>query len=184
MNDELVAPAEQVEEKPVNPFLKALGDNLKGQMSGKSLTPKALGELSDLSAQTIRGIQKGSRDVNFLTIVQLAAGLNVTIADLISGLPDPAVTLKKPWTAPRLPETTLAEDAQEKALVETLVEVVQQPIVHPTDTVSTDLMVDEFLDTLLNQQGEVSNEPAQSTASGPKASGQAPVVAGTITTLV
>ena len=68
-----------------HPSLKALGRNLRRQREKRGFTQEKLGELAELDPTYISGIERGIRNPSLLSLLRIAKGLGVPVADLCKG---------------------------------------------------------------------------------------------------
>ena len=69
-----------------HPSLKALGRNLRRQREKRGFTQEKLGELAELDPTYISGIERGIRNPSLLSLLRIAKGLGVPVADLCKGV--------------------------------------------------------------------------------------------------
>ena len=66
-----------------------LGSRIRFFRSELGISQQVLANLVGLHRTYIADVERGSRNVSLQSIVRIAAGLNVSLADLFSGLPRP-----------------------------------------------------------------------------------------------
>jgi transcriptional regulator with XRE-family HTH domain len=69
-----------------HPSLKVLGRNLRRQREKREFTQEKLGELAELDPTYISGIERGIRNPSLLSLLRIAKGLGVPVADLCKGV--------------------------------------------------------------------------------------------------
>ena len=69
-----------------HPSLNALGRNLRRQREKREFTQEKLGELAELDPTYISGIERGIRNPSLLSLLRIAKGLGVPVADLCKGV--------------------------------------------------------------------------------------------------
>jgi transcriptional regulator with XRE-family HTH domain len=67
----------------MNEELAALGSAVRRFRHARSISQEALGGLSDLHRTYICDIERGARNVSFLSLMKLARALGVTVSEII-----------------------------------------------------------------------------------------------------
>ena len=70
-----------------NQHLIELGSQIRAIRKEKGLSQEQLAYLAEIDRSYCGGIERGERNVSFLTLVKLAACLNCRIADLTKDIP-------------------------------------------------------------------------------------------------
>ena len=73
-----------------DPFLLALGKNVRDLRKEKGLTQEQLAECSGLDSTYISGIERGVRNPSFKSLVSLASGFGVSVSEVCSKIKTPA----------------------------------------------------------------------------------------------
>lgn len=73
--------------------LKALGLLVKQRRLALGLSQEGLGALAHLDRTYISGVERGVRNPSLTALVSLAASMQTTVSDLLSGLEDKAQAL-------------------------------------------------------------------------------------------
>lgn len=66
--------------------LKKLGAHIKALRKSKGLTQKQLGNAIDMDFQNVYRLERGLRNASYLTLRDLAAGLGVSLSELLKAL--------------------------------------------------------------------------------------------------
>jgi len=66
-----------------NPLLKVFGNHLRRLRMKKGLSQEKLAELAELHRTYLGGVERGERNPTLLTLVKIAQGLNVPLAQLV-----------------------------------------------------------------------------------------------------
>jgi transcriptional regulator with XRE-family HTH domain len=69
--------------KPVSPWLKQLGDNVRRERIGKGMSQQQLAEFADLNIRNVQRIEAGEIDVLLTTIVRIQKALACSLERLI-----------------------------------------------------------------------------------------------------
>ena len=65
-----------------------LGNNIRLLRKSKGLSQEQLAFIADIDRSYVGGIERGERNVSFLTLVKIARCLECDLASLIQGIPD------------------------------------------------------------------------------------------------
>ena len=64
-----------------------LGENIRASREARGWTQEELAELADLDRSYIGSIERGERNISFMTLVKVAKALEVKLAQLVGDLP-------------------------------------------------------------------------------------------------
>ncbi len=68
-------------------YLKQFGETVREIRKQRNLSQEEFAEKCGLHRTYIGGIERGERNVSLLNIIKMAQALDVTVADLVKGLP-------------------------------------------------------------------------------------------------
>lgn len=68
-------------------YLKQFGEIVREIRKQRNLSQEEFAEKCGLHRTYIGGIERGERNVSLLNIIKMAQALDVTVADLVKGLP-------------------------------------------------------------------------------------------------
>jgi XRE family transcriptional regulator, regulator of sulfur utilization len=88
------------EKPPLNPWLAALGKAVKSVRKERGLTQEGLGDLVDRDHKFAGEVERGHRNLKYMTLVLLAEALRVTPGELLS-LADRFYAGERPGSSPR-----------------------------------------------------------------------------------
>lgn len=72
-----------------NKHLVKLGQQIRQARKAKDLSQEALALLADIDRSYMGGIERGERNVSFLTLVKLATYLDCSVSTFTMNIPDP-----------------------------------------------------------------------------------------------
>ena len=76
-------PARTTHTRQKDPWLRALGQNVRQQRKAVNLTQEKLAELADLSPRTVQKIEAGRLNILVTTLRRIRAGMGCTYQDLL-----------------------------------------------------------------------------------------------------
>lgn len=68
--------------------LKQLGLQIRKIRKSKQFSQEHLAHMSDLDRSYVSGIERGERNITFLTLLKIASTLNCSIADIVGAMPN------------------------------------------------------------------------------------------------
>ena len=68
-------------------YLQTLGSQIMGLRKLKGISQEQLAFLASLDRSYVGGIERGLRNISFLTLVKIATTLECNISDLTKGIP-------------------------------------------------------------------------------------------------
>jgi len=69
--------------KPLSPWLKRLGDNIRRERTAKKITQQQLAEMADLNIRNVQRIEAGESDVLLRTSVRISKALGCSLEKLV-----------------------------------------------------------------------------------------------------
>jgi len=76
-------PARTAQPRPKDPWLRALGQNVRQQRKAANLTQEKLAELADLSPRTVQKIEAGRLNILVTTLRRIKSGIGCGYQDLL-----------------------------------------------------------------------------------------------------
>jgi len=74
--------------KKVNKYLSELGHNIREIRKAQNISQEELAARAEIDRSYVGGIERGERNVSFLTLIKIAKCLNCQIKDIAKEIPN------------------------------------------------------------------------------------------------
>lgn len=71
----------------MDPVLVKIGTHVRRLRHARKLTQDELGQMTGVNAELLGRVERGEQNLTVLTLARIAAGLDVTLVDLVEAVP-------------------------------------------------------------------------------------------------